>query len=72
MANITSSRHKQRRRANSSKRSGIAPWRQSPYKGTMRLAFEAALERAGYDASTLKAAPAEQTMARWTGPRDRA
>jgi hypothetical protein len=71
MANTTSSRHKQRRRANTSKRNGIAPWRRQPYKGTMRLAFEAALTEAGYDASALVAAPPEQVMATWAGPRDR-
>lgn len=36
----------------------------------MRLAFEAALRRAGVDASMLENAPAEQTVALWTGPRD--
>jgi hypothetical protein len=70
MANTTSSRRRHKQRASSSKRNGIAPWRRQPYKGTMRLAFEAALKKAGYDASALEAAPPEQVMPTWTGPRD--
>ena len=72
MGNTTSSRRRRSQRATSSKRNGIAPWRRVPYKGTMRLAFEAALEKAGADVTALREAPAEQVMARWTGPRDRA
>jgi hypothetical protein len=37
----------------------------------MRLAFEDALRKAGFDASILEQAPAEQVVASWTGPRDR-
>lgn len=37
----------------------------------MRLAFERALARSGYDSSALEAANPEQIEATWTGPRDK-
>lgn len=77
MANTTSFRRKQRRSGSSSKRSGIAPWRQMNYKGALRLAFENAIKAADPDTLVrwtplfLKVrSDGFLTTTTWSGPRD--